>query len=178
MGYRDRSALFDLLFEDRNNGTVGAQYISETHRHKFRLDILEHCPSAVFIRVLHTLMGEELGNVLHSACLNLIVKGLDNHFAKPFACPHDIGRIYRLIRGDQHKALTAIYHGRVGGFVGPQGIVLNAFARAVLHQGHMLMSRCMINDFRSVLLENLEHSPGVSYGANQDQQIQFRKIFP
>ena len=111
-------------------------------------------------------MGEELGDVLHSACLNLIVKGLDNHFAKSFACPHDIGRIHRLIRGNQHKALTAVHHGRIGGFVGSQSIVLNTFAGAVLHQRHMLVRRRMINDFRSVLLENLEHSPGVSYGAD------------
>ena len=117
MGYRYRPALFDLLFEDRNDGTVGAQYISEAHRHKFRLDVLEHCSRAVFVRILHALMGEELGDVLHPACLNLIVKGLDNHFAKSFACSHDIGRIHRLIRGNQHKALTAVYHSRIGSLV-------------------------------------------------------------
>ena len=117
MGHRYRPSLFDLLFENGNDGAVGAQHISEAYCHKFRLDILKHCSRTVFIRILHTLMGKELGNILHPSCLNLIVKGLDNHFAKPLACPHDIGRIYRLIRGNQHKALATVYHSRISSLV-------------------------------------------------------------
>ena len=37
MGHRHRTALFDLLFKERDHGPVASQYISEPHGHKVRL---------------------------------------------------------------------------------------------------------------------------------------------
>ena len=118
MGYGYRTSLFDLLFENRNNGAVGAQYISEAYRHKFCLNILEYCSRAVFIRILHALMGEELGDVLSPPRLNLTIEGLNNHFTKPLACSHDIRRIHRFIRGNQYEALATVYHCGISRFIG------------------------------------------------------------
>ena len=41
---------------------------------------------------------------IHSACLADCIHTLDDHFAETFACAHDVGRIYCLIRTDQDKS--------------------------------------------------------------------------
>ena len=54
------------------------------------------------------------------------------------------------------KRLAAMSYSRVCGLVGTDRVVLDGLAGAVLHQRHMLVSCCMVDDLRMIGLEHLE----------------------
>ena len=98
MGYRNRPAFLNLPFENGNNGAVGTQNISETHCHKLGVNIPKNRSVSRLVRVLHPFMRVELRNLFRLPRLNLLIKGLNNHFTNSLTRAHDICRIHRLIR--------------------------------------------------------------------------------
>ena len=177
MGHGHGAALLNLAAEQGDDGAVGTQDVSEADRHKLGPDILEDGAGAVLIGVFEAHVGKELRNFRGPARLDHGVEGLDDHLAQALAGAHDVGGVHGLIRGDQHEALAAVDHGGVGGFIGADGVVLDGFAGAVLHKGHVLMGRGVIDDLGPVGIEDLENSPAVPHGADQRHQVQGR-IFP
>ena len=101
---------------------------------------------------------------------------MDDHLAQALAGAHDIGRIYSLIRGDQHEAFTAMHHGGVSCFIGAERVVFDRFARRILHQWYVFVSSRVINDLRPVRLEQVKDPPAVPYRPDQYPQIQLRML--
>ena len=174
MGNRDGAALLDLLFEDRDNGAVGAQDIAEADGDEFRFDVFKLFLVFFFADVLQTFMGEDLRDLICFVFLDLLVKGLDDHLAQALACAHDVRGVHGLVRGDQDKALASVDHGRIGGLVGTDRVVLDGFAGTVLHERDMLVRGGVVNDLRPVGFKDFEHPAAVSDGADEGNQVQFR----
>ena len=122
-------------------------------------------------------MGEKLRNLLRLPGLDFRVKRLNDHLAKALAGAHDVGRVHGLVCGNQHKPAASVGHGGVSRLVGADGVVLDGFAGAVLHQGHVLVGRRVINDLRPVFLKHLEHPPAVPHRSDQHRQLQLRIFF-
>ena len=175
---RDGTALCDLLFEQRDDGTVAAEHVAEAHRDEFRFDIAEHAAGAVLVRVLTAFVREQLRNLVRPARLDLCVEALHDHFAQTLAGAHDVGRVDRFVGRNQHKALAAVDHRRVCGFIGAEDVVLDRFARAVLHQRHVLVRRRVIDDLRVIGLEHLEHPAAVTYRTDQYHEVQIAVPVP
>ena len=116
-------------------------------------------------------MGEELGKLVRLASLDLGVEALDDHLAEPLAGAHHVGGVHGLVRGDEHEALAAVDHGGVGGLIGAQGVVLDGLAGAVLHQRHMLVGGCMVDNVGPVIVKDLIHSPAVAHRTDQNDKI-------
>ena len=169
--YRDGAALFNLLPENRNNRTVGAQDVAKAHGDELGLHAAEDFAAAVRVGVLFPDVGKELREVGGLAGLDLGVEGLDDHLADALAGAHDVGGVHGLVGGDQDKALTAVHHGGVGRLVGADGVVLNGLTGAVLHEGDVLVGGGVIDDLGMVLLEHLKHTPAVADGTDQDHEV-------
>ena len=179
---RDGAALLDLLFEDRDDAAVGAEDVAEADGHELGADVAEEfciCLEVEFFLAAAGLrvMREELRNLGGLAFLDLGVETLDDHLAQALRGAHDVGRVDGLIGGDQHKALAAVHHGRVGGLVGADGVVFDGLAGAVLHERHMLVGRCVVDDVGLVLFEDLEHLPRVAHGTDQRDEIELGVLF-
>ena len=172
MGHGHGAALLNLAAEQGDDGAVGAQDVAEADRHKLGPDIPEDGAGAVLVRVFDAYMGKKLGNFRGPARLDHGVEGLNDHLTQALAGAHDVGGVHGLVRGDQHEALAAVNHGGVGGFIGADGVVLDGFAGAVLHEGHVLMGRGVIDDLGPVGIEDLEDAPAVPHGADQGHQVQ------
>ena len=173
---RDRygAAAFDLAFENRDDGAVGTENIAEAYGDKLRFNAAEEFIRKLMAVVVTAAVHIKLGDLGGLAGLDLRVKALDDHFAKPLAGTHDIGGVDGLVRADQHKALTAVHHGGVGGFVCTDGVVLDGLAGAVLHQGDMLMGCGVIDDLRTVIVADLEDPAAVPHGTDQYDNVQIR----
>ena len=178
MGHGHRPAVFDLLFEDRDHGAVGAQHVAEAHGHELRSDVLPQRAVAVLVGVLDPRVGEHLGDLTGLARLDLFVEALYDHLAQPLGRAHDVGGIDGLVRRDQHEPLAAVHHGRVGGLVGADGVVLDGLAGAVLHQRHVLVGRRVVDDLGTVLVKHLEYPPTVAHRPDQRLQVQLRVLLP
>ena len=87
-----------------------------------------------------------------------MVEGLHNHLAQSLSGTHDVARVYRFVRTDQHKFIDIMNHCRKCGIVGTDDIVFNRFARTDLHQRYVFVGRRMEYDIRVILLEHLENS--------------------
>ena len=172
MRHGDRAASCNLLFEQRNHGPVASQNVAESDGDKlgFRIsrDPFDSVRFAVF------LMRRQIRDFICFACFNLPIKALNDHFAKTFARTHDIGWIDGFVCGNQHKTFAAVRHGGVCRFIGAERVVLNGFARAVLHERNMFVRRRMVNDLRLIGLEHLENTPAVTNGADQNGKIEVR----
>ena len=178
VGDGHRTALFDLLLEDRDHRAVAAQYVAEAHGHELGFDVLEHLAGAVLVGVFRAVVGEQLGNLPGLARLDLHVEGLDDHLTQTLGRAHDVGGIDRLVRGDQHESLAAVHHGRVGRLEGADGVVLDGLAGAVLHQRYMLVGRRVIDHLGTVGLEHVEHPAAVPNGADEGLQVQVGILLP
>ena len=176
MSHGHWAALGDLLLENRDNGTVAAQYVPETDCHEFGPDILKHATAAVLVGVLKTHMREKLGDLVRFPRLDLGVEALNDHFAQPLGGAHHVGGVHGLVRRDQHEPLTAVDHGRIGGLVGADHVVLNRLAGAVLHERHVFMGCRMVNDLRMIGIEHLEDPAAVPDGADEGDQLQIRIV--
>ena len=178
MGDRDRASLFNLLFENGNDGSVGAQDIAEADGDELGLHIPEDLAAAVPVGVLFTDVGEELRDLGSAAGLDLGVKGLDHHLTDALGSAHNVGGVHGLVCGDEDKALTAVHHGGVGRLIRADGVILDGLTGAVLHEGDVLVSRGVIDDLGMVLFKDLEDTPAVADGADQDHEVQIRILFP
>ena len=178
MGDRYRAALRDLLLEERDDRTVAAQHVAKAHRDEFGLRAAQRMKLALLVDHLLRPVGEQLRNLGGLALLDLVVKGLNDHLAQALGRAHDIGRIDRFIRADQHEALAAVADGGVGGFIGADRVVLDRLARAVLHQRHMLVRRRVVHDLRPELLKDTEDLPAVAHRADNRPDIQLGVLLP
>ena len=174
VGHGNRAALGDLLLKEGDHGTVGTQDIPEADGDELGSHIPESSAEGLAPVGLIAQVGEELGQLVGTAGLDLRIKGLNNHLAEALRSAHDIRRVHGLVRGDQDKALTAMHHGGVGGLIGPEGVVLDRLAGAVLHEGNMLMGRSVIDNLRMKLRKHLEHSSAVADRADQGHEVQVR----
>ena len=73
VSHRNRTAIFDLLLEERNDRTIAAQYITETG-------------------------GDKLCNPLHFSFLDGLIEALHVDFTDTLRASHHIGRINGLVR--------------------------------------------------------------------------------
>ena len=174
VGDRDWAAFFNLLLENRNDRAVGAQDVPEADGDELGLHIAENLARTVPVGVLFTDVGKELREIGGTALLDLRVEGLDHHLTDALACAHDVRGVHGLVRADQDKALTAVHHRGVGGLIRTDGVVLDRFAGAVLHEGDVLMGRRVINNLGMVLLKDLEHAAAVADGTDQGYEVEVR----
>ena len=103
-------------------------------------------------------------------------EGLDHQLGDPFRRTHDIGRVDRLVGRDQDEMAHPVARRRLGDIVRAKDIVLDRFARAVLHQGNMLVRRCMEDDAWLVLGEDLVEAIAVAHRADQDLELELVAI--
>ena len=174
VGNRDGAALLNLLPEDGDDRSVGTQDVAEADGDKLGPDLAEDLSRAVLIRACLTQMGKQLRNLGGAAGLDLGVEGLNHHLTEAFGGAHDVGGVHGLVGGDQDKALTAVDHRGVGGFIGSDGIVLDGLAGAVLHEGDVLVGRGVIDDLGMILFKNLEDAAAVADGADEGHEVQIR----
>ena len=174
---RNRSTLGNLLFEDRHYRTVAAQHVAEADSDKFGPDICKMDTVFFFLCDFIPEMSKELGDVGCLSGFDLLIKGLDDHLAQALAGTHDVGGVHGLVGGDQHKALTAVRHGGIGGFIGADGVVLDGLVGAVLHKGDVFMGCGVIDDLRAVFLEDLEHPSAVADRTDEGHQVQLGMRF-
>ena len=112
-------------------------------------------------------MGEELRNLVCFALFDLGVKTLNDHLTQTLRGAHDIGGIDCLVRRDQDETLAPVYHGRIGGLVGADRIVLDGFVGTVLHERNMLVGRCMVDNLGPIVLKYAEDPAAVPDGTDQ-----------
>ena len=131
----------------------------------------DHC--AIFI----VCMSIENRKLFGCLLLDHAVKGLDNHLTEPFACPHDIGRIYCFVRTDQNESLTAVHHCRISSLVSTDDIVFDRFTWTVFHERHMLVRCRMVDHVRPVGFKYCIDSSGIPNRTDQYNQIKLRIVF-
>ena len=175
VGHGHGAAFGDLLAEERNDRTVGAQDVAEAHGDELGPDVLQGLGDVLTAVGLIPQVGEEAGQLGGFSGLDLRVEGLDDHLTDALAGAHDIRGVHGLVGGDQDKALTAVNHGGIGGLIGAEGVVLNRLTGAVLHEGDMLMGRSVINDLRPVIGKDLKHPSAVADGADEGHEVQVRE---
>ena len=134
VGDGDGAAGGNLLAEERNHGTVGAQHVTEAG-------------------------GDELrrgGTVL----LDLAGQGLDIDLADTLGAAHDVGGVHGLVGGDHHESAHLVFHGEVREDLRAQDVVLDGLGHVVFHHGHMLVGGRMEHVFGLVFGEDGLH-PGL-----------------
>ena len=173
----NRTALLYHFLKQRDDRTVAAEHISEPDRDKFRPDTAEYFSRTILVGIFVACVGKQLGKLLSLPGLDLCIEALDNHLAQPLAGAHNIGRVDRLVRGNEDEALAAVHHGRICGLIGSDGIVLDGFVRTVLHERYMLVGCGVIDDLRPVFLKHTEYAPAVPDGPDQCNQVKIRIPF-
>ena len=104
--------------------------------------------------------------------LIMLVEGLNDHLADPFAGSHDVGGIHRLVRGDHHEFSAAVHRCCGSRLPGPEHVVFNGFVGACLHQRHMLVGGRMVYDIRTIFRKNGVHSLRIAHGSDQHHERQ------
>ncbi len=144
--------------------------ICHGHRTAFRdLPFEQRDHAAVAAQHVAETHGHEIG-------LIVLVKGLDDHLADPLAGTHDIGGIYRLVRGDHDEPLRAVHGCGRSRLPCAEHVIFDSLAGAGLHQGHMLMGCCVINDIGTILGKNSIQPVGIAHRSDQHHQIQIRVL--
>ena len=69
-------------------------------------------------------------------------------------------------------------HGSVGCLVSADRVVLDCLVGAVLHERHVLVCCCMIDQLRSVILEDFEHPAAVADRSNKGYQVKIWILIP
>ena len=110
----------------------------------------------------------------HKIARIMAVEHLNDHLADALGGSHNVGGIDRLIRGDHDKALGAAGGCRHRRIEGAEDVVFDGLAGADLHERHMLVRSGMIDDIRTVLVENPVDALLIPDRCNQHHQIQIR----
>ena len=107
MRYRYRTTMFNLLLEERNYRTVTAEYISEADSYELR-PVLVRCGDLAQCNIfLVFTMSGVFNQMIGSVSLDHIHR-LDDLLTHTLARTHDVRRIYRFVRADQHETVTMI----------------------------------------------------------------------
>ena len=70
---------------------------------------------------------------------------LQDHFAEPFACDHDVGWPYRLVGTDEDDACYSLLQGHLCDRMGAENVVANTLCRVVFDHRHMLVGCGMVD---------------------------------
>ena len=100
---------------------------------------------------------------LRMVIFQVFIKGLHVHLCCALGRSHHVGGVYRLIRGDEYKLFYLIESRQVCHILGTKHIGMDGLLWVVLHQGHVLVGRCMENELRTVVLKNLIQSLAIAY---------------
>ena len=173
----DRTALFDLLFEDRDDRAVRVEYIAETYGDELGVRPAEDLACAVAVGVLLAVVREELRQPRAGTVLDRRVEGLDDHLADALRGSHDVRGIDGLVGRDQDESLRAVDHRGVCRLVGADRVVLDALAGAVLHERHVLVRRGVVDDVGLVFLEHAEDPAAVPDRTDEHHEIEVRVLF-
>ena len=175
VGHGDGPACGDLFAEAGDHGTVAPQHVAEPDGH-------ELCGGPVGDHQVVDLLpvgpgvGVQVRQLRGAALLDLPGKGLDDHLAQPLAGPHDVHGVDGFVRGDQDELAHAVSHGGEGRVVGPDGVVLDGLAGAVLHQRHVLVGGRVEDDVRAVVPHHLFDAAAVADRSDEHHQIQIRVL--
>lgn len=80
----------------------------------------------------------------------MLVVGLNYHLAYALCGAHDIRGVDRLIRRDEHETLYAELVRRANGLERAEDVIFDGLVGVVLHKGHVLMRRGMVDDIRMI----------------------------
>ena len=112
----------------------------------------------------------------HKLRIILVIKCLYDHLADALGSTHDIGRVNRLIRTDHDEPAGPAHGCSLSYMEGTEHIVLDGLSGAVLHQRHMLMRCCMVDDSRVIFIKYPVHTIGITYAGDQHLQIQLGMV--
>ena len=101
---------------------------------------------------------------------------LAEDFRRALACSHDAGRVYRLVRGDQHEATHAMPVGSLGHGLGAEDIVAECLAHLRLQQRNMLEGGRMEHDLRTGRCEQAFAGCGITAVTKHGVDQQFWKF--
>ena len=104
----------------------------------------------------------------------MTVEYLNDHLTDALRGPHDVGRIHRLVGRDHNKPLGSVIGCRHRGIERSAYIILNGLAGTDLHQRHMLVCGCMVDDIRPVFAENPVDPLHIPDRSNQNHKIKLR----
>ncbi len=133
------------------------------HRHRpaaFNLLFKQRDHAAVTAEYIPEAHGYELR-------LRAIVVRLDDHLAYPLCRAHDVCRIDCLVRRDHHKTFDMMPVRRLDHLPGAKHIVFYRLIGAVLHKGHMLVRRRMVDNVRLIHGKNIVNTLRVTHRRNQ-----------
>ena len=131
-GYR--AAGLDLFTEQRNDGAVGAQHVTEAS-------------------------GNELRR-RQAFLLDLPCQRLHINLTDALGAAHHVRRVHSLVGRDHHKTLDLVLHGQIGKDLGADNVVLDGLGDIVLHHRHMLVCRGVEDVLGAVFVEDFLH-PGL-----------------
>ncbi len=96
------------------------------------------------------------------ARLAAVLQCLADHLAEALGRAHDVGRVPRLVRRDEHEFLHAVVDGGARNDIGAAHIVLHRLPRVrLLHEGNVLVGGRVEDERRRVLVDHLVHAPRV-----------------
>ena len=146
---RDRhgTTLLDLLAEARNNRAIRPEHIAKSCGH-------ETC------RTLDLTLG------------NSQTEALDIDLGQALRRTHNIGRVDRLIGRDHHHLLGTIFHCQIGHIARTEHIGHHRLAGILLHQRHVLISRCVEHHRGAEITENHIHTLANAHIANYGHKLQ------
>ena len=147
VGDGDGASLLDLLFEERDDRSVGAEHVAEAG-------------------------GDKLRHALYLAVLDGLVERLAIDLADALAATHDVGGIDGLVGGDHHKLARLVFDGQVGDDACAEDVVLYGHGGVVLHHRHVLVGRGVEDILRLVGGEDLFHLRLVGDGADDGPHLQ------
>ena len=110
----------------------------------------------------------------NKVALIMTVEYLNDHLTDTFRGTHDVGRIHRLVGRDHDESLGSVVSCRHRGIERSAYIVLNRLAGAYLHQRHVLVCGCMVDDIRPVFAENPVDPLHIPDRSDQNHKIQLR----
>ena len=143
MSHRHGSSLSNLLFEELYNRPIRSKHIAKSSRHKL-------CDSRCTVSLQNLLL-----TILFT---NRPIKTLTIDFTDTLRTPHHIRGVHRLIRGNHHKLLRSVLHGKVSYHTSSTNVILHSHPRIILHHRHVLIRCCMEHIVRPVFRENLLHT--------------------
>ena len=145
------ATLSQLLTEQRNYRTVRTKHVTETS-------------------------SNELSYTFYLAVLDSLIKTLYINLTDTLRATHHVSRVNSLIGRNHNELLNAILHAQVGYYLSTPDVVLNTFARIILHHRHMLICSCMEHIIRFKMTENFLHTVFLTDRSNHGFGLDIRII--
>ena len=143
----DGTAFGDLLAETRDNRSIAAKDVAEAG-------------------------GDETGLAGVLALFDGEAKALDINLSKALGAAHDVGRIDGLVGRDHHHLIDAVFDALVSYVTGAVDIDQDGFARIVLHQRHVFVSRSVEDNLRVPFAESIVQARELADVADDRDEVQ------